>query len=212
MKTKAETFKYSFYSGLLKRGEIKNRIQSYCFNADIDLKLTENSGVIQSLLMYEFKGSTEPIEKLKLFLEGLSNPYKPLFDEYKARKIVQNYGKSLERPLDENWYFTLSGIRSFETLKDKPVDIANAIKQIFLITSDPELRQYLYVGFTNLASYIIEDDYDKLLQSLNTYDKMKKEEKEEADKLREQVQDYLTTTREALENDFQNFQHTNGFI
>lgn len=218
MNNQDESFKYSFNSGVLKRGEIKTKIQVYCFHNDIKFEVDENKGFIESTLFYEFKGANDKIQNLKLFLEGLNNPFKACFDNSKALKIVQNYGKTLEEPIDNSIFITISGCRSESRLRNSIDDIKQAIKQILLISKDQEFRQALVDGYTSLSCFIQDEYYEKLITFLHNYDEINKKDdkksevlKEEGSALVEEVEKYITTTNKILGDEIYNFQIANGF-
>ena len=217
MAKKLETFKSSLTSGLIHRGGFKNKIQTFCFHEDIDFNLTENKELFESTLLYEFKGSKESIERLKIFIDGLLNPYKPRFDEYTARRIVQDYAKSLQQPLDGNAWVILVGCRPESLLKNSVYDISEALKQVLLLTTDNEARQAIVDGYVLLGSFITQDYYQKLVENTqkmfesSQHKKLTKKEHKETKILMREIENYISKAQEVLAKDIEKFQIANGF-
>lgn len=212
MNTKDQTFKFTFKIGVLYRDDTKNKIQVFCFHKDIKYELNENKNFLESILLYEFKGSEEAIGDLKIFLDGLSNPFKPKFDQQKAAKIIQNYAKVLEQPLDDNIFITVSKCRPDSQLKNSINDIKEAIKQSLFVVKDQEIRQALVDGFGSLSCFIFDEKYERLTQLLHRYDELDKDEKIEAEALVTNIEDYIITTEKQLGEEIWEFQKANGFL
>ncbi len=66
-----DTLKFSCTCGAIRRGHMKEKIKRFCFHRDIEFNLDENKGALESTLYYEFKGSADRIEELKVFLNGI---------------------------------------------------------------------------------------------------------------------------------------------
>lgn len=207
-----KTHKLTFTAGAVKRGELRNKIKAYCFRSDIEVNLEENKGMLQSTFYYEFKGTGDKIDKLKIFLKGLGNPYRPSLSENEARKIIQNYAKTLDEPLDEKIFIAVLKIRPESSLKNSFSEIKEAIKLLLLKPTEQTTRQALVDGYVSLGTFITKENYEKLVKQLRAYDSTTQENKDETGKFMKEVEDYINRATEQLDNELQEFQISTGAV
>ena len=149
--------------------------------------------------------------KLKLFLDGIFNPYKPRFEQSKASKIIKKYADVLDKPLDDNFVIMVNKYRSDGELKDSYEDLKDAIKQTLLISTDTTYRQALVDGYILLGTFLSEDYYERLKELLNRITKLSKEEDDELSELIKNAGDYIAETYKVLGEEIEQFQYSNGF-
>lgn len=212
MDDNVKSHKFTFTAGVLKRGEIRNKIKTYCFRSDIEIKLEENNDLLQSTFYYEFKGAGDKIEKLKIFLKGLENPYRPSLSEHEAKKIFQNYAKTLDEPLDEKIFIAILKIRPDSSLKNSFSEIKEAIKVLLLKQTEQSFRNALAYGYVSLGTFITKENYEKLLKQLKAVDNATKEKKEETNKFMGEVEEYINKTSKQLDDEIQGFQISTGAV